>query len=66
MRELDETDIQILKTLFEDGRRSFREISRLVEVTTPTVQARFRRMVDSGLIQGVTPRARSPSEVRDL
>lgn len=55
MPELDKTDIRILKILFEDGRRSFREISRLAGVTTPTVQARFRRMRDSGLLRGVSP-----------
>jgi DNA-binding Lrp family transcriptional regulator len=52
---LDETDSRILKIMFEDGRRSFREISRLSGVTTPTVQARVKRMMDSGLIRGVTP-----------
>ena len=55
MPQLDETDSRILKTLFEDGRRSFREISRLTGVTTPTVQARMKRMMDSGLIQSVSP-----------
>ncbi len=55
MPELDETDIRILKILFEDGRRSFREISRLAGVTAPTVQARVKRMMDSGLVRGISP-----------
>jgi Lrp/AsnC family transcriptional regulator, regulator for asnA, asnC and gidA len=55
MPKLDETDSRILKILFEDGRRSFREISRLSGVTTPTVQARVKRMMDSGLIRGISP-----------
>lgn len=55
MPELDETDSRILKILFEDGRRSFREISRRAGVTTPTVEARIRRMMDSGLIRTISP-----------
>ena len=55
MLELDDVDAHILRTLFEDGRRSFREISRIVGVTTPTVQARVKRMMDSGLIRGISP-----------
>jgi Lrp/AsnC family transcriptional regulator, leucine-responsive regulatory protein len=55
MPALDETDSRILKILFEDGRRSFREISRLSGVTTPTVQARVKRMMDSGLIRSFSP-----------
>ncbi|HET7405287.1 MAG TPA: AsnC family transcriptional regulator [Candidatus Bathyarchaeia archaeon] len=55
MPQLDETDSRILKILFEDGRRSFREISRRAGVTTPTVEARIRRMMDSGLIRGISP-----------
>lgn len=55
MPRLDETDFRILRILFEDGRRSFREISRLAGVTTPTVQARVRRMMDSGLVRGISP-----------
>ncbi len=52
---LDETDSRILKILFEDGRLSFREISRRAGVTTPTVEARIRRMMDSGLIRTIAP-----------
>ena len=55
MLQLDELDARILNALFEDGRRSFRKISRLVGVTTPTVQARFGRMKDAGLIRSISP-----------
>ena len=55
MLQLDEVDARILNALFEDGRRSFRKISRLVGVTTPTVQARIRRMKDVGLIRSISP-----------
>jgi len=51
MPELDDVDARILGVLVEDGRRSFREVARRVGVTTPTVQARVKRMMDEGLIQ---------------
>ena len=53
--ELDEHDISILKSLFKDGRKSFRQISRETGITTPTVKARFERLVNIGFIQGVVP-----------
>ncbi len=53
--ELDERDISILKSLFKDGRKSFRQISRETGITTPTVKARFERLVNIGFIQGVVP-----------
>jgi len=53
--ELDEYDISILKSLFEDGRKSFRQVSRETGITTPTVKARFERLVNVGFIRGVQP-----------
>jgi len=38
--ELDEYDISILKSLFKDGRKSFRQVSRETGITTPTVGKR--------------------------
>ncbi|OLD01360.1 MAG: hypothetical protein AUJ07_11435 [Crenarchaeota archaeon 13_1_40CM_3_53_5] len=55
MLELDDTDARILGSLVEDGRRSFREIARRVGVTTPTVQARVKRLIDEGLIRKISP-----------
>ncbi|CAN5789981.1 hypothetical protein BH23THE1_BH23THE1_09820 [soil metagenome] len=52
---LDEVDISILKSLFEDGRKSFRQISRDTGITTPTVKARYERLVNVGFIKGVLP-----------
>jgi DNA-binding Lrp family transcriptional regulator len=52
---LDEYDILILRSLFKDGRKSFRQVSRETGITTPTVKARFDRLVNVGFIQGVTP-----------
>jgi DNA-binding Lrp family transcriptional regulator len=53
--DLDDTDIAILKSLMEDGRKSFRAISREVKVSTPTVKSRYERLVNIGLIKSVTP-----------
>jgi Lrp/AsnC family leucine-responsive transcriptional regulator len=52
---LTDTDIAILRSLFDDGRKSFRQISKEIDVTTPTVKARFNRLVDMGVIRSVSP-----------
>jgi DNA-binding Lrp family transcriptional regulator len=52
---LDNNDIAIIKSLSKDGRKSFRKISRETGITTPTVKARFERLVNIGFIKGVLP-----------
>jgi Lrp/AsnC family leucine-responsive transcriptional regulator len=52
---LDNTDIAVLKSLMKDGRKSFRAISREIKVSTPTVKARYDRLVKIGLIKSVKP-----------
>ncbi|MDF0682619.1 MAG: AsnC family transcriptional regulator [Candidatus Nitrosocosmicus sp.] len=52
---LDDVDVSILKSLIEDGRKSFRQISRETGITTPTVKARYERLVNVGFIKGVLP-----------
>jgi len=53
--ELDDTDIGIVTSLQQDERKSFRQISRELNISTPTVQARFRRLVNIGLIKSISP-----------
>jgi DNA-binding Lrp family transcriptional regulator len=53
--QLDENDVAILMSLLDDGRKSFRQISRETGITTPTVKARFERLVNVGFIKGVVP-----------
>lgn len=53
--ELDDIDVSILKSILEDGRKSFRQISRDTGITTPTVKARYERLVNVGFIKGVLP-----------
>jgi Lrp/AsnC family leucine-responsive transcriptional regulator len=53
--QLDDYDVSILRSLLEDGRKSFREVSRETGITTPTVKARFARLVNVGFIKSVSP-----------
>jgi DNA-binding Lrp family transcriptional regulator len=53
--QLDDYDVSILKSLLKDGRKSFREISRETGITTPTVKARYTRLVNVGFIKSVSP-----------
>lgn len=53
--ELDDVDIGIIKSLQEDGRKSFRQISRELDISTPTIQARYQRLVNIGLIKSISP-----------
>ena len=53
--ELDDIDIGIINSLQEDGRKSFRQISREINISTPTIQARYQRLVHIGLIKSISP-----------
>lgn len=52
---LDDIDVAILESLSKDGRKSFRQISRELKVSTPTVKARYERLVNVGLVKAVLP-----------
>jgi DNA-binding Lrp family transcriptional regulator len=47
--------MSILKSLLKDGRKSFRGISRETGITTPTIKARFNRLVNVGFIKSISP-----------
>lgn len=53
--QLDDYDVSIISSLLKDGRKSFREVSRETGITTPTVKARFTRLVNVGFIKSVSP-----------
>ena len=53
--KLDYTDIAIIKSLIQDGRKSFRQIAREIKASTPTVEARFSRMKGLGIIKSIQP-----------
>ena len=52
---LDDQDVSILNSLLKDGRKSFRQVSRETGLTTPTVKARFTRLVNVGFVKSVSP-----------
>jgi Lrp/AsnC family leucine-responsive transcriptional regulator len=53
--KLDDTDRAIIKVLEKDGRKSFRQIARETGISTPTVKARFTRLVNIGFLKSVSP-----------
>ncbi|ELY53457.1 AsnC family transcriptional regulator [Natronococcus amylolyticus DSM 10524] len=54
MRELDETDLEILELLATDARRPYKEIADRVDLTPPAVSDRIARLESQGIIQGFT------------
>jgi DNA-binding Lrp family transcriptional regulator len=51
----DAIDTKILEALMADGRASFRQIAQRTSLTTPTVSARYARMMKAGLIKKFVP-----------
>ena len=54
MRNLDDTDLEILSLLAEDARRPFSEIGERVGLSGPAVSDRVTRLKQSGVINGFT------------
>jgi DNA-binding Lrp family transcriptional regulator len=54
MRELDETDLEILSLLAADGRRPFNAIGDEVGLSGPAVSDRVTRLRESGIIERFT------------
>ena len=51
--ELDELDKKIINILQEDGRASFAEIGRRLNVNENTIRFRFSRLIKSGFIRKI-------------
>lgn len=51
-RELDQTDWHILAELQNDGRLSFKQLGQRVNLSSPAVAERVRRLEESGVITG--------------
>lgn len=54
MVELDDTDVQILRLLLDDARRSYTDIGEQVGLSGPTVSNRVDRLEELGVIRGFT------------
>lgn len=54
MRDLDETDFEILQLLMEDARRPFRNIADIVDLSPPAVSDRVTRLQELGIIRRFT------------
>lgn len=52
--KLDEIDLAMLESLAKDGRKSFRQVSREIKVSAPTVKLHYERLSNIGLIKGVS------------
>ncbi|MFC1607338.1 Lrp/AsnC family transcriptional regulator [Candidatus Latescibacterota bacterium] len=48
---MDNLDIKITKLLGEDGRMSYREIARRLDISEPTARQRVRRLLEDGTIK---------------
>ncbi|MDZ5812782.1 AsnC family transcriptional regulator [Halorubrum sp. AD140] len=54
MRDLDETDLEILSLLAADARRPFSEIGERVGLSGPAVSDRVTRLEETGVLRGFT------------
>lgn len=54
MREIDDTDREILRLLLEDGRRPYRDIADHVDLSPPAVSDRVERLRELGVIRRFT------------
>ncbi|MEM2237810.1 MAG: AsnC family transcriptional regulator [Candidatus Caldarchaeum sp.] len=52
---LDEVDVALVRALAEDGRRSYRQLAKIVGVSTPTARQRIKRLMDIGFIRKIAP-----------
>jgi DNA-binding Lrp family transcriptional regulator len=50
----DETDLEILRLLLEDGRRPYSEIAERVDLSPPTVSDRVDRLREAGVVRRFT------------
>jgi Lrp/AsnC family transcriptional regulator for asnA, asnC and gidA len=51
--KIDDTDLQIIKILTEDGRTPFAQIAKRLGVSTGMIRQRYHRLVQDGVLQVV-------------
>jgi len=54
MRDLDETDLEILQALMDDARRPWAEIAEMVDLSPPAVSDRVDRLQEVGVVRRFT------------
>ena len=54
MRDLDDTDLEILRLLVADSRRPYSEIADVVDLSPPAVSDRVARLKEQGIIRQFT------------
>ena len=54
MRNLDETDLEILRLLADDGRRPYSDVAEIVDLSPPAVSDRVNRLEEHGVIRRFT------------
>ncbi|TVT53810.1 Lrp/AsnC family transcriptional regulator [Amycolatopsis rhizosphaerae] len=59
-KPLDQTDWRIIAELQRDGRLSFNQLGRRVNLSSPAVAERVRRLEESGVIAGYQARIDAP------
>ena len=52
--ELDDVDVGIINSLIEDGCLSLRDLAKVTGLSPPSLNARLKRLKDSGIIKGST------------
>ena len=53
--EVDETDVDILRSLNDNARKSFRDIAKELHISLTTVSNRVKMLEKAGIIQGYIP-----------
>jgi Lrp/AsnC family transcriptional regulator, leucine-responsive regulatory protein len=53
-RPLDHIDRAIIAALYEDGRRTIKEVAELLNMSSPSITARIDKLKDAGAIKGYT------------
>jgi Lrp/AsnC family leucine-responsive transcriptional regulator len=53
-RRLDHIDRAIIAALYEDGRRTIKEVAELLNMSSPSITARIDKLKDAGAIKGYT------------
>jgi Lrp/AsnC family leucine-responsive transcriptional regulator len=54
IRRLDQIDRAIIAALYEDGRRTIKEVAELLNMSSPSITARIDKLKDAGAIKGYT------------